>query len=306
MLPWFSWYNKAAGGVEALFGYITVDPGLLTEEQLARWKAHYCGLCRALHERYGAVGRLTLSHDMTFLSALLGSLYTMTGDAGEDNCPVHPIKKRAWIQTRMTFYCADMNLLLAYYKAEDQARDDRSAAARAAMNAMAGYLPALEETYPRQCRALKESLDRLHSLEETPSPSPDALLDFAGQLLGEVFVPQEDAFASALRALGYHLGRFVYLCDAWEDYDADLNHRRFNPLVRLHEQADYEELISDALSSFMGAALDSFAFLPCEADGDLLRHVLLRGVWTRRDFVLQKRQKTTGTPEPCRESEDGI
>ncbi len=279
---------------------------MLTEEQLARWKAHYCGLCRALYGRYGTVGRLTLSHDMTFLSALLGSLYTMTDESGEDNCPVHPVKKRAWVQTKMTFYCADMNLLLAYYKAEDQARDDRSAAARAAMSAMGKHLPALEETYPRQCSVLKEALKTLHSLEETPSPSPDALLDCSGHLLSEVFVPEEDAFAAPLRALGYHLGRFVYLCDAWEDYDADLSHGRFNPLSALHEQADYEELISDTLSSFMGAALDSFAFLPCEADGDLLRHVLLHGVWTRRDFVLQKRQKKTGTPEPCQESEDGI
>ena len=50
-----------------MFGYVTVDPKVLTPEQRARFQACYCGLCRCLRREYGLKGQLTLSVDMTLL-----------------------------------------------------------------------------------------------------------------------------------------------------------------------------------------------------------------------------------------------
>jgi hypothetical protein len=48
-----------------------------------RYQAYYCGLCRTLKERYGDLGRLTLSNDMTFLLILLSSLYEPEEDVSK-------------------------------------------------------------------------------------------------------------------------------------------------------------------------------------------------------------------------------
>ena len=56
-----------------MFGYITADARLLTEEQQTRYAACYCGLCRRLGRECSAVSRLTLTYDMTFLVLLLSS-----------------------------------------------------------------------------------------------------------------------------------------------------------------------------------------------------------------------------------------
>ena len=48
-----------------MFGYVTVDPKVLTPEQRARFQGCYCGLCRCLRREYGLKGQLTLSFDMT-------------------------------------------------------------------------------------------------------------------------------------------------------------------------------------------------------------------------------------------------
>ena len=51
-----------------MFGYVNVNRETLSPENEARFRAYYCGLCRALRKRHGLTGTLTLSNDMTFLA----------------------------------------------------------------------------------------------------------------------------------------------------------------------------------------------------------------------------------------------
>ena len=57
-----------------MFGYVIADREIMTEEQVGRYRAYYCGLCRALKRRHGAAARFTLNYDMTFLVLLLSSM----------------------------------------------------------------------------------------------------------------------------------------------------------------------------------------------------------------------------------------
>ena len=54
-----------------MFGYITADASLLSEEEIRRYSGCYCGLCRKLSDDYGFSGRMTLTYDMTFLVLVL-------------------------------------------------------------------------------------------------------------------------------------------------------------------------------------------------------------------------------------------
>ena len=273
-----------------MFGYIGIAQDKLDEDRRKRYKACYCGLCRALKDRAGAPGRLTLSNDMTFLSILLGSLYEPAETDGCAACLLHPVKKRAYARTAATEYAADMNLLLAYHKCLDNAADDHSAA----QARMAEKLrPAAEEIagrYPRQAEGVRSSLEAIRAEEEKGSRDTDGLSRLSGQMLGSVFVWKEDAFAPFLYGVGYALGQFVYLMDAWEDYDEDLKKGRFNPLGEVHGQEDYEELIQETLMTMMGHAKEALDLLPLEKDMDLIQNVIYDGVWNRYALILGKRK----------------
>ena len=78
-----------------MFGYLAAQPGALTQEELARYKSAYCGLCRSLKLRHGELSRLTLNYDLTFLTLLLGSLYEPEERTGEQRCIAHPREKHA-------------------------------------------------------------------------------------------------------------------------------------------------------------------------------------------------------------------
>ena len=77
-----------------MFGYVRYDlPNLLIKDFML-YKALYCGLCKSIGAACGQRARLSLTYDVTFLSALL---HNMTGTdirVEQQNCFEHAIRKR--------------------------------------------------------------------------------------------------------------------------------------------------------------------------------------------------------------------
>ena len=264
-----------------MFGYITVNSGKLSKEQLDRFKSCYCGLCRSLGRRHGTAGRLTLSNDMTFLALLLQSLYEPGEQTGCVRCPVHPLKPRAYAVSTATEYAADMNFLLAYYKCLDNQKDDHDPVQGTIARMMGKRFQAIQEKYPEKCESIRMTLEEMTKLEQQNSRDVDALCNLSGKMLGEVFAWKKDEWAPILWEIGAGLGRFVYFMDAYEDYEKDLKKKRFNPLKELHVQADYESFCLDTLRMLVAEATEAFELLPLEQDLDILRNVMYSGIWTR-------------------------
>ena len=51
-----------------MFGYIIINKGDMKFREFDIYHSYYCGLCQALKERYGKLGQISLSYDITFLS----------------------------------------------------------------------------------------------------------------------------------------------------------------------------------------------------------------------------------------------
>ena len=67
-----------------------------------------------------------LTFDMTFLSILLTGLYECETKEEEHYCFLHPGKKHKCLRNKYTKYCADMNVLLAYYNLLDDWEDEKN------------------------------------------------------------------------------------------------------------------------------------------------------------------------------------
>ncbi len=274
-----------------MFGYVSINPQALTEAEKRRFRAFYCGLCRVLREAYGNVGRLTLSNDMTFLTLLLSALYEPDEQAYDERCALHPVKPHHAVTHACTRYAADMNILLAYYKCLDDAADEKSLRGKAGQAALKKAFMRVRADWPVQCQTVQESLAALTELEKAESTDLDALTRQSGRMLGACFLWRQDAFAPYLREMGDALGRFIYLMDAYEDYDADEKHRRFNPLRALHAQPDYEERMEEILTLEMSRCARAFECLPIQQDAGLIRNVLYSGVWGGYARLKEKRKE---------------
>ncbi len=272
-----------------MFGYVNVNKGELKVKELELYQGYYCGLCKKLKEKYGFLGQLTLSYDMTFLVILLSSLYEGEEQKGRTFCMVHPTRKRPTVRTNYTEYGADMTVVLTYYKFLDNWQDDKNVLGLSGAKLLQKSYKKLEKKYPRQCKAVKEAIEGLSIAEKEQSTDLDLVAGYTGAMLKELFVPTEDVWKEQLQIMGMAMGKFIYLMDAYEDLDKDLKKGSYNPLRRLSEREDYEETCEQLLRLMMTDVAAAFEKLPILENVELLRNIIYAGVWTKYDVIRLKK-----------------
>ena len=274
-----------------MFGYVTVCEPELKVKDLKKYRAYYCGLCRTLKEDYGFMGQMTLTYDMTFAVILLSSLYETITKHEEHRCKVHPVKRQHMLRNEITSYAAAMNVLLAYYHMEDDWQDDRKVSSLMTKSLIQGKAKKIIEKYPRQSKVIQQSLRELGECERENSMDIDRAAGCFGRLMAELFVWKEDIWEKTLRKMGFYLGKFIYLMDAYEDIEDDLKNHNYNPLKQLYKKPEFEDIIHKILTMMMAECSKTFEQLPLIDDIDILRNVLYSGVWYRYEQVREKREK---------------
>ena len=274
-----------------MFGYVTVCEPELKVKDLKKYRAYYCGLCRTLKEDYGFMGQMTLTYDMTFAVILLSSLYETTTKHEEHRCKVHPAKRQHMLQNEITSYAAAMNVLLAYYHMEDDWQDDRKVSSLMTKSVIQGKAKKTIEKYPRQSEIIRKSLKELGECEHENSMDIDRAAGCFGRLMAELFVWKEDIWEKTLRKMGFYLGKFIYLMDAYEDLPEDRKKNRYNPLKELAKRPDYEAQMEQILRMMIAESTVRFEQLPCLVDVDILRNILYDGVWNHYNKIQMKKRE---------------
>lgn len=264
-----------------MFGYVNVYKPELKMKDFYKYKAYYCGLCKVLKDKYGRIGQMTLSYDMTFLVILLTSLYESNTKQEETRCIIHPVKKHDILVNEITDYVADMNIALMYYHLIDDWKDDKNLIGLAGAQLIRKKYKIIEKKYPRQCNQIKKSLNKLQELEKKGETDIDAVSGCFGRLMEEVFVYKEDYWEKSLRSLGFFLGKFIYLLDAYKDIDSDIKKGSYNPLKNRYKDKNFKEEILEMLNLMMSDAAGAFEKLPCVQDVEILRNILYEGVWIK-------------------------
>ena len=111
-------------------------------------------------------------------------------------------------------------------------------------------------------------MERLNEL------NPDLPANCFGNIMGELFVREEDEYADTLRRLGAALGRFIYIMDAVCDLRADIKKERYNPLVSMTD-TDFTPM----LTLLIGECTQAFESLPIERNAVIMKNILYSGVW---------------------------
>ncbi len=281
-----------------MFGYVTINRSSLTEEQYKRFRMHYCGLCRRLGERYGLAARAVLSYDMTFLALLHSSLYEPEESEARLPCPARFGRRMDTLQSPAYDYAADMNIAFAYFKALDDAGDDRSLRAGLYAKGLEKSYRRVKSTYPDKCRKIEECIQNLSEMEKRGETLCDLPANLMGDLFAEVYAKEDDFWAAPLKTLGGAVGRFIYLCDAFEDLEEDIRKKRYNPLLSYRDRPDLRDFVGRSLTMLISEGADAFEMLPLEKDADILRNILYSGIWSRYAMLTQDKTKKKKHPLP--------
>lgn len=289
----------------SMFGYVTVNRPEMKVKELELYRSYYCGLCHALHERYGRRGQLLLSYDGTFLAILLTGLYEPEERERRARCIIHPAVKHREKENRYIEYAADMNVMLAYRKALDDWQDESKQSARLTAMLLHRDYCRIRDRYPKQEQALVRSLRALRRLEaqgdggESGSGSEEALSEaermnrvlsridraagYTGSFFARMCVPHNDRWKKDLYRTGFYLGKFIYLMDAYDDLEKDEKSGCFNVLLQLRrlDPEHFEEILREILLNTAACCCHFFERLPIVQDVELLRNILYSGIWVR-------------------------
>ena len=274
-----------------MFGYVIVNKAEMKFKEFDVYHSYYCGLCHALKDRYGAAGQLTLSYDMTFILMLLTSLYEPEISYSTGRCIAHPFEKHEIRRNFFSDYIADMNVVLSYYKCLDDWEDEKKVHKLLLSKLLEGKTSDRQALYRDKIRNIDMLMHEISQKEKENCQDVDTMAGLFGRLMAEITAVREDEWADNLRSLGYYLGEFIYLLDAYEDIEEDVKRNRYNPLRTRFGEPEFEEDCHTILTMMMSQCCREFEKLPLLENVEILRNILYSGVWCRYEIVRQKRQK---------------
>lgn len=297
-----------------MFGYIVVNRPELKMKEYDEYSRYYCGLCKSLKDRHGAKGQFSLSYDMTFLVMLLSGLYEPENVTGARRCAAHPASKHGYIVNKYTDYVADMNVLLTYYKCLDDWEDEHKLTGKLYADVLLPKKSPARERYSEKIKVITENLRLISELEAAGSDDMDALSGYFGHIMAEICAPEHDEWEQYLRTIGYYLGKFVYIMDAYDDIEKDIGAGSFNPFIcRLARQQGIEvksvgtdrpigrqewqeiaDWTKDVLLMMAAPLAREYEMLPIIENVGILRNIIYSGIWEAYYATTNRRCGETG------------
>ena len=275
-----------------MLGNIMVNSEELKGKEFKVYRQFYCGVCQDLRDEYGQPARLTLTYDCVFLSVLLTALYEEQVKEQTGPCLVHPFDtKKIRFRNKYTAYAADLCILLTYHNLMDDWLDEKKKRSIAAAAMLKKAYKKTAAKYPRQVKAIRRYIGSLHMVEKENSKDLDRASSLTGHLFEELYDIAGDVWSPDLRQIGFYLGKFIYLMDAYEDVEKDMKTGSYNPFIQMFGEDGFDEKAREILLMVATGAARAFERLPIVQYADILRNVLYSGIWVKYHEVKEKRGK---------------
>jgi hypothetical protein len=282
-----------------MFGYIKPLVKELKIKEYELFRGYYCGLCKSMGRSFGVFSRFALNYDTVFLGLLLASIHNEVPVLAKESCIANPVKRK-WIvkDSRSIDLAADINVLLTYYKLKDNIRDE------------GGWLPALAQLVLH--KGYKDAASRNRQLDEIIGASissqvfleekqcssmDEAAEPFAHmmqQLLPAEYSGDDKSVPRILGWVGYNLGKWIYIIDAFDDMEKDIRSGSYNPLLRQYKYEDQdikvfkssiaEEVRVDLLQA-LSQATGSLELLKLKNKG-IIDNIMYEGLYGKTERVL--------------------
>ena len=280
-----------------MFGYVKPLVPELKVKENELYKATYCGLCRTMGKTTGCLSKLTLNYDFTYLALVRYALEGKSATVKMRRCIVHPFKKRPMLEIDDTLkYSARASVILTRLKLQDNVNDSKGLSRLKAK--LAKFICIFLKKTDKELLPLQESIEKLiaelSEREREKCDSIDTVADIFGNILKEIASFGLDGINRRIaEEIGMHLGRWIYVMDACDDYESDKKSCSYNPLIcafgnSLTEDNTYAMRTAAMLElEAMSKSLELIDFSSHRDVEGLVKNVIYLGMVTETDRVLK-------------------
>ena len=289
-----------------MFGYITPLKSELKVREFEYFRSYYCGLCHEIKKEYGNIPRFCLNYDLTFIGFLLEGLYSAPLTLKYVKCLRHPTTKIIIVDKTDTLnYSCNLSILLFNYKLKDNIADDKSIksnffklllspAFKKDLLSMNSLASSIDKNITNL--SILEKSKNFSTLDEICAPFSDTmgiiLRDFPYDIENDSIDLRNNLYW-----LGYYIGKWIYLIDALDDLNNDINENKFNPFNIIYNNVNlnYSELlktnISDIdfyISNCISNCIDYMNKIPFKKHFDIINNTISLGLLSKYYEILNK------------------
>ena len=272
-----------------MFGYVKVYKDELKVKEYDAFRSYYCGLCMTLKREYGFSSRLALNYDSVFLALMLSSISDTRPSLKARRCIANPLKKRPVLEeNKCLSYSAAVMVILAVLKLRDDVKDEKSIKALFAYIAMLRAKRLVKKRYGELYVKSRDFIDALSSLEKENCASKDEVSHQFASLMELLFTPDflsDEKTKRIMGHIGYMLGRFIYISDAFEDIERDKKKKCYNVFLADNIPPDKEE-IKSLLTLALSSIASSYGLLNIKANKPILYNIIYLGLSKTLDDVI--------------------
>lgn len=224
-----------------MYGYIQIYKDELKLKQIKLYNRYYCMLCTKLKNEISTMYRMLTSFDITACFILFDVL-TDIKSQHKIKCP---FSKKKSIDIYISDKALQYSFLICLFCASSKLRDDNFDNNKNKMLSSIFHHNKKIKTVFEENEVIQKWNDLLlqyYEKEKDENSTFDILTNTIGDVYGKIFVDyisfsKINFDEKELYSLGFDIGQYIYIMDAYDDYFNDVNHGLFNPICRMF---DYE------------------------------------------------------------------
>ncbi len=284
-----------------MFGYITIDKGEMLCKDYEAYKAVYCSLCKLLGKEYSFLSRFILSYDCTFYAVVALSLSDECPGFCTGRCTFNPLKKCNYLklQKKELSVASALSVITLYYKIVDNIADGgffEKLGCLFLKPMVSLWRNKAKRKYPEIEQAVKTMSVMQFEVEKDSDCGVDKSAEPTALMLAKMMTMISEENSDSSRAFynfGYFLGKWIYLCDAADDYDSDKKKGLFNPYVNKYknEIPDYDD-INASLNHCLSEVYLSSKLMNFKRFDRIIENILVYGLPKKQKEILENKKIT--------------
>lgn len=273
-----------------MFGYVRINKMELKMKEYYKYRGYYCGLCKYLKQNFGEISRLSLNYDVTFLIILLSSIYKSENSITKERCIVKPASKNLRIVNEITEYGANMNIILTHNKLKDNVDDDKRIKDHLFYYIHSRVYNKTDSTYKQKSEYIQSKLKELYELEKNNTMCIDKTSNIFGDIMREVFRYKEDEYTHILGNIGFNIGKYIYILDAYDDLDEDLKKERYNPFMNyIDNREELKSKVENLILIILSFIEEDINKLELSENKGIVENIIYSGMYLRVINIMKGR-----------------
>lgn len=245
-----------------MFGYIRPVKGELYVKDSEFYSSVYCGLCRYGGKNISHLTRWLLNYDFVLLALLRMKLTDDKVCVKKKRCPYSLKKKNcACADESYSFVCSAF-CLLTYGKLLDDIKDEKGFKRffKRLVKPIFKHIGKKSDRFDGLKNIVNNGLAATDFAEAQGCDSIDRAADGFGNMMKEIAsYGLTDEKKMIAEQCGYHIGRFIYIADAFDDLESDEKSGNYNPLLKKYGTAKKANESAEAIKETLWDSLNAFS-----------------------------------------------